>query len=572
MKTYRLVYIGISLSWDVKILRHERNCFEPERARVLVTDQRCCGVGDHSRIHYMKEKTDKEFLALVESLIHFFESQSSVLEPPIALAFSGGADSTFLLHILVHLFQRMKKNPQEILAIYIDHGWRPESAQEAVHLKAVANSLGVSYLSLQIPPEKVSLQSSNLEEKFRIERYRLLYEECAKRGISSLFLGHHADDQVEVIFKRLLEGSSLQALKAMGAIEDFPLPLLGDNSGASSAGMIRLIRPLLTTHKSSIVEWLNQHSISYVHDSTNEDETYLRNRLRLSLFPFLKEQFGKEIEGPLLRISDEARRFHEYILSAASSRIRQMKGKRVFYLELVNSPLKNEDGFLVEQLLFILKREYPLLSLFSRKQIVEASEVFAADGSHSSVKWFFAGHGPALICQPGRILFLSSYRKTSSRDPLSIEMENTCLRKQVIWNDEWEITWDDFPICQEKLTQPNHPIWFSLLDGEKVSFRALVDKSSKSTLRVLRVTDKLIRSYNLSRKDKARLTLNSSQRFTLLRELIPGVMIDNTFVIALSESPDILPYCSEARFSCKIGDTRMNQPHEITITMRRLYF
>lgn len=206
------------------------------------------------------------------------------------LALSGGSDSLFLFYLL-------KERGVSFTAVHIDHGWRSTSAQEAKELEELCTREGVPFVLYTLTAEEQG--DKDLENQARKKRYAFLYESYRQLDAGGIFLAHHANDQAETVLKRLLESAHLTNLKAMAErsyVED-----------------VLLLRPLLHIPKSSLKEALDARGISYVQDPSNEDERYLRARMRKKLFPWLEEVFGKNITFPLLTLGEESAELSEYL-------------------------------------------------------------------------------------------------------------------------------------------------------------------------------------------------------------------------------------------------------------------
>jgi tRNA(Ile)-lysidine synthase len=150
-----------------------------------------------------------------------------------------------------------------VAAFVVDHGLRPESADEAT---VTADRLG----RLGIPARLLSLTTLDrgpaLAERARIMRYQVLCDACRESGHRHLLLGHHAGDQIETVAMRVLRGSHTHGLAGMAAVREMH--------------GIRLLRPLLGVEPPALRQCLTERGIAWVEDPSNRDLRALRPRLR----------------------------------------------------------------------------------------------------------------------------------------------------------------------------------------------------------------------------------------------------------------------------------------------------
>ncbi len=211
----------------------------------------------------------------------------------LLLGYSGGADSTALFYALQECARFF---PFKLHVAHVDHGWREESAGEALALQRQVEGLGYPFYL-----KRLSLPNGggNLEDRARGERYRFfkgLYEEL---GCQALLLGHHADDLAETVLKRLLEGASLVRLTGMQEVSE----LWG----------MQVWRPFLTTSKEELLAYVRKKSLPFIEDLSNKDEQFLRARMRGSLLPEIERRFGKRISKPLKQLSLSALELKFYL-------------------------------------------------------------------------------------------------------------------------------------------------------------------------------------------------------------------------------------------------------------------
>ncbi len=202
-------------------------------------------------------------------LIAHAATQASITTPPrIILGLSGGPDSTFLLLILASLH---KQGLIELIAVHLDHGWRPESANDITFCQKLCSNHTIQFIHTNAQKLNVPFTNNGSKEEFG-RKLRRFYFEQVKQQYNAHFiaLAHHLDDQEETFFLRLIRGTSLAGLRCMDAI-DTPY-----------------LRPLLSIKKQEIIDYLDANKISYLIDPTNAHEDFLRNKIRKFVIPALR--------------------------------------------------------------------------------------------------------------------------------------------------------------------------------------------------------------------------------------------------------------------------------------------
>ena len=188
----------------------------------------------------------------------------------ILVAFSGGLDSTVLLHQLV---QWRELHPDVALrAIHIHHGLSPHADSWVQHCESVCAQWQVSLVV-----ERVHLEDDGLgiEAQARRARYQAFAQTLLPGEV--LMTAQHLDDQCETFLLALKRGSGPAGLSAMGENSPF-------------AGT-QLIRPLLAQTREALEAWARQHELCWIEDESNQDDTYDRNFLRLRVTPLLQQRW-----------------------------------------------------------------------------------------------------------------------------------------------------------------------------------------------------------------------------------------------------------------------------------------
>ncbi len=200
----------------------------------------------------------------------------------LGVAVSGGADSVFLLHVLRHVHQG------KLIVLHVNHGLRgaASDADEAFVQKLAAPDPFFSAKSVKV--------TGNLEQHCRRERLRLFGEWIRDGVVDHVATGHTASDQAETVLLRLLRGTGPTGLRGI-------LPRTREG----------LVRPLLDLDRDAIRLYLGDHGLPWREDASNADPRFLRNRVRASLLPLLRE-LEPSIEANLGRLAAIAASEEDY--------------------------------------------------------------------------------------------------------------------------------------------------------------------------------------------------------------------------------------------------------------------
>ncbi|MCY4143178.1 MAG: tRNA lysidine(34) synthetase TilS [Gammaproteobacteria bacterium] len=178
------------------------------------------------------------------------------------IAYSGGIDSTALLHASLEVYGRHRCR-----AIHVNHGIHPDSGDWARHCSNVCRDLGV-----KLEVERVSLDPGNVEMKARLQRYEEYLRYLSQGDIVAT--AHHSDDVVESLIWQILTGRA-----PVGIAATKPL------------GEGRVVRPFLGLSKVHLADYVERNELPWVADPSNKDTSLDRNWIRHTLIPLLEARF-----------------------------------------------------------------------------------------------------------------------------------------------------------------------------------------------------------------------------------------------------------------------------------------
>ncbi len=207
---------------------------------------------------FTTKKLNSTLLALVEC-------------PYFCVAYSGGLDSTVLLHALAKL--RELDDRVQLRAIHVHHGLHQHADAWERHCRQVCEKLSVFFdsirLHLNVGP------GDSVEAVARQARYRAFLESL--KANENLVTAHTENDQAETVLLQLLRGAGVKGLSAMPAKKSFAQGFL--------------LRPLLSERRSELEKYAKENKLKWVDDDTNMDVRFNRNYLRHRIFPVLKDRW-----------------------------------------------------------------------------------------------------------------------------------------------------------------------------------------------------------------------------------------------------------------------------------------
>jgi tRNA(Ile)-lysidine synthase len=201
------------------------------------------------------------------------------------VAVSGGVDSVVLLHKLISRLNTADQSPHTshhsptYIVAHFDHGIRPDSKKDALFVRELAEKYGLDF-----ELGEGHLYPEVSEADARDARYLFLRSVKQKHKAQKIITAHHQDDLLETMIINIIRGTGPRGLAPMSAFDD-------------------LLRPLINKKKSELLEYATAENLTWNEDSTNLDEKYLRNYLRLNIMPKLEParekllQINKNVEN-----------------------------------------------------------------------------------------------------------------------------------------------------------------------------------------------------------------------------------------------------------------------------------
>jgi tRNA(Ile)-lysidine synthase len=246
-----------------------------------------------------------EFLQRVESEI--LKRRLPAPGKKILAAVSGGADSMVLLHVLHSLAQKWRWT---ISVAHFNHRLRGRASDaDEMLVRRTAAKLRLKFAGGGADVKKLAARSKiSVEMAARKLRHEFLARVARGQKISTVALAHHADDQVELFFLRLLRGAGGEGLAGMKW-----------RSPSPADSRITLIRPLLGCPKNELLAFARENKIRFRDDATNFSTGFLRNRIRNELLPLLQKKYQPGLAKAVLRLMEIVGAEAEFAGEAARS-------------------------------------------------------------------------------------------------------------------------------------------------------------------------------------------------------------------------------------------------------------
>lgn len=212
----------------------------------------------------------------------------------VAVAFSGGRDSTALLHATACAAR--DSGELAVVALHVHHGISPHADDWLRHAERLCSNWAAQGLPLRLMSRRIVLDmraGESLEACARQARYAALTDMAKELGVDLVLLAHHRRDQAETLLLQAMRGAGVSGLAAM------PKEVWREG--------ICWARPWLTLPREAIQIYVARHELPYVEDDSNDDDRFARNRLRRQVWPVLMAAFPQaeaSLAASALRVAD----------------------------------------------------------------------------------------------------------------------------------------------------------------------------------------------------------------------------------------------------------------------------
>lgn len=246
-----------------------------------------------------------EKVYLMTEKVWKYMEENHMLQPGdhVVAGVSGGADSVCLLFLLQEYRKRV---PITLQVVHVNHGIREDAGQDAGYVEELCRRLEIPCRTVEVPVHEIAQREHiSTEEAGRKARYRAFEEAAGELSGEEgrrvkVALAHHMGDRAETLLFHLFRGSGSRGL---GSIR--PILCRGEQ--------IEVIRPLLCLEREEIEEYLRERGIDYCRDSTNQEDTYTRNRIRHHILPYAREEICRGAVGNINRAAEQLEEIEDYL-------------------------------------------------------------------------------------------------------------------------------------------------------------------------------------------------------------------------------------------------------------------
>ena len=340
----------------------------------------------------------------LSTLTQFFATRFGAETPDhIGVAVSGGGDSLALLRLMATWGARQGVR---ISAVTVDHGLRAEAAEEAAFVGETCAALDIAHTTLTWTDWS---GAGNLQDAARRARYKLMADWARAQNITAIVLGHTLDDQAETFFMRLARASGIDGLSGMQEQRE--------------AHGITWLRPLLTTHRADLRQYLRGLDQAWIDDPSNDDEVYDRVKARKAMAALSDLGVDAQIVGRVMAQLGQVRSALDHATHAhACHCMRQEMGDLVIdRAAFVRAPEEVNRRLVSHALRWIASTDYG-----PRASKLQAFMSAMVQGKDATL------HGVRLVATAAELRLFREYAA----------VEGEILSGSGIWDKRWRIACD----------------------------------------------------------------------------------------------------------------------------------
>lgn len=263
----------------------------------------------------------------------------------VVVGVSGGADSVCLLFALSQLKEEYNL---KLLVVHVNHGLRIDATKDALYVEELCKKLSIPFFLIEANVKELAKEQGISEEeagrKLRYDSFiQILKKEAPKEwemGKGKIAVAHHLNDRAETMLFHLFRGTGIQGLMGIRPVRN------------------EIIRPLLCLTREEIEEWLKEQSVFYCIDSTNEEDTYTRNKIRHHILPYAREEISKRALEHMGNTAEILEEMWEYVKEMERITLQEcLEEKEEDKLVIVLSRLKKQPAMMQKKVIMTCLEE-----------------------------------------------------------------------------------------------------------------------------------------------------------------------------------------------------------------------
>ena len=277
---------------------------------------------------------------MLDKVINYIKENKIIQQDDrILVALSGGPDSVCLLHMLYRIKDKFNL---KLGAIHINHMLRGEEAdKDENYIIDLCEQMGIKHYVKRINIEYIAKETNvSLETAGRNERYKAFEEIKIKDKYNKIAVAHNANDQAETILMRIMRGTGLEGL-----------------TGIKPQREGGIIRPILCLNRQEIEDYCEYNGLNPRIDASNYDRHYNRNRVRLDILPYMRDNFNKDIIDTLNRMTLLLQKDNEFIEEYSKKCYNMYCKKHNNKLEILKELFEKEMESIITRVVIIAFKE-----------------------------------------------------------------------------------------------------------------------------------------------------------------------------------------------------------------------
>lgn len=361
----------------------------------------------------------------------------------VVVGVSGGSDSMCLINILLKL---RTKYLLELHVVHIHHGLRGiEADEDMAFVEKFCNENDIDFTGVKYDVKKIAKDKGmSTEETGRMLRYDTFFD-IANKYSAKIAIAHNMEDLAETVLFNLFRGSAIKGLSGISPVRD------------------NIIRPIMCLSKDEIYAYLKENNISYRTDKTNFEDEYTRNKIRLNVLPYVKENINPKATEHIFATAKMIAQTDEYILNEAN----MLYERFVWVLDSDNSIMLVDELFTKPHILLTYVVRIAIMKLtnslkdISSTHVESVIELFTMkSGSRVDLPYSIYGikeyKGIKLSCKKDKEIINEIEIKDFGNYDIPWKKSKLCISKSEfttdIFRDNLYTKWINYDILEDNLS------------------------------------------------------------------------------------------------------------------------